>query len=280
MLVQQGSSASATPRPDPAHPGSTPVAARLHWLIWGAEGLGTALLVLGALSAVALSLGSGSPLAGWSQSARLLATGLLVGTCVALIVVSPLGRLSGAHLNPAITLAFWVSRMVLRSDVIGYIGAQLLGALVGGLAFRWLWGGVAFSVGGGVTHPTVSIWVALCLEAGMTALLVVMIFLFVSRERLARWTPLMLVPVLALLIWKGSPYTGTSLNPARSEGPAVAFEDFADLWLYFLGPILGAVTVAGLWRLRGDAFKPKTAKLFHDPDYPCSFRSALAVRER
>jgi len=241
-----------------------PVARRVDWLIWAAEGVGTALLVLGALSATALVLGSGSPLAGWSGSARLLVTGLLVGTCVALLVVSPLGRLSGAHLNPAITLAFWVVRMASGRDVLGYVGAQLVGAVAGGLTFRSLWGRVALSVGGGVTHPSVAIWEALCLEAGMTALLVVMIFLFVSRERLARWTPLMLVGVLAVLIWKGSPYTGTSLNPARSEGPAVAFADFADLWLYFLGPILGALTVAAAWRQRAHTAQPKTAKLFDD----------------
>jgi len=98
-------------------------------------------------------LGSGSPLAGWSESPRLLVTGLLVGTCVALLALSPLGRLSGAHLNPVVTLAFWGVRMVSGRDVIGYVGAQLLGALAGGLTFRWLWGGVALSVGGGVTHP-------------------------------------------------------------------------------------------------------------------------------
>jgi len=257
-----------------------PVALRLNWLIWAAEGAGTALLVLGALSAIALVLGSGSPLAGWSGSARLLLTGLLVGTCVALLVISPLGRLSGAHLNPAVTLAFWVVRMASGRDLIGYVGAQLVGALAGALTFRWLWGGVALSVGGGVTHPTVAIWSALCLEAGMTALLVAMIFVFVSHERLARWTPLMLVPVLAVLIWKGSPYTGTSLNPARSEGPAVAFADFADLWLYFLGPILGALAVAVTWRQRDHAVQPKTAKLFHDSRYPCSLRSTLEVTDR
>ncbi|HME02140.1 MAG TPA: aquaporin [Solirubrobacteraceae bacterium] len=255
------------------------VARRQRRLIWAAEGAGTALLVLGALSAIALVLGSASPLAGWSGSARLLLTGLLVGICVALLVVSPLGRLSGAHLNPAVTLAFWVVRMVSGRDLIGYVAAQLLGALAGALAFRWLWGGVALSVNGGVTHPSVALWEALCLEAGMTALLVVMIFLFVSRERLARLTPLMLVPVLAVLIWKGSPYTGTSLNPARSEGPAIAFGNFADLWLYFLGPILGALTVAAAWRHRDHAAQPKTAKLFHDPRYPCSLRSELAVKE-
>jgi aquaporin Z len=237
------------------------VSRRLHWLIWCAEGAGTAVLVLGALSAVALALGRGSLLAGWSQSPRLLVTGLLVGTIVALLVVSPVGRLSGAHLNPAVTLAFWVVRMTSRKDAIGYVAAQLLGALAGGLMFRWLWGGVALSVGGGVTHPTVSSGAALGLEAGMTALLVGMIFVFVSRARLARWTPVMLVPVLAVLIWRGSPYTGTSLNPARSEGPAVAFADVADLWLYLLGPILGALSVAVAWRKLDRAAQPKTAKL-------------------
>ena len=114
----------------------------------------------------------------------------------------------------------------------------------------------------------------------MTALLVAMIFVFVSRERLAPLTPLMLVAVLAVLIWKGSPYTGTSLNPARSEGPAVVFADFADLWLYFLGPILGALAVAVAWRRCDRVSRPKTAKLFHDPHYPCSLKSELATTAR
>jgi aquaporin Z len=252
----------------------------LHWRCWGAEAAGTALLVVGALSAVALVLGEGSPLSGWSSSARLLVTGLLVGVCVALIASSPLGRLSGAHINPAVTLGFWVLRMVRGRDVVGYVAAQATGALVGGLAFRWSWGGVARSVGGGVTHPTVATGVAIGIEAGMTAILMAMILVFVARERLARWTPVMLIALLALLIWKGSGYTGTSLNPARSAGPAVAFGDLADLWLYLLGPILGALAVALLWRLALPSLRPKTAKLFHDPSYACALRSELPVSAR
>lgn len=271
MLVHRDASGSAVAVPPAAR---TEQRRELHWLIWGAESTGTALLVLGALSAVALALGSGSPLAGWSESPRLLVTGLLVGTCVALLAVSPLGRLSGAHLNPAITLGFWVLRMVPGRELIGYVLAQLIGALAGAFAFRFLWGGVAHSVGDGVTHPTVPIGVAVVVEAGMTAILVAMIFIFVSHARLARWTPLMLIPVLAVLIWRGSPYTGTSLNPARSEGPAIAFGDLADLWLYFVGPISGALAVALAWRRR-DPAHPKTAKLFHDPNYACSLGSEL-----
>jgi Major intrinsic protein len=123
---------------------------------WGAEAVGTAVLVLGALSAVAFVLGEGSPLAELPMSLRLAITGVLVGVCVALIAVSPLGRLSGAHINPAVTLRFWIVRMVPLRDLVGYIGAQLAGAVVGAYLFRWSWGHVALSVAGGVTHPSVS----------------------------------------------------------------------------------------------------------------------------
>jgi aquaporin Z len=235
------------------------------------------LLVLGALSAVALVLGDGSPVDGIlsSESLRLLVTGLLVGGCVSLIVVSPLGRLSGAHLNPAVTLAFSVLGRVSGHDVVGYLLAQLVGALGGALAFRLLWGSVADSVDGGVTHPLVATPAAIGIEVGMTALLIAMILLFVSRERLTRWVPLMLWPLIGALVWRGSPYTGTSLNPARSAGPAVAFSDFADLWLYLLAPTAGALAVALLWRQGRPSTLPKTAKLFHDARYPSSLGCEL-----
>jgi aquaporin Z len=190
-------------------------------------------------------------------------------------VISPLGRLSGAHINPAVTLAFRIVGRVSGHDVVGYLVAQLVGALAGALVFRLLWGSVARSVDGGVTHPTFPTLGAIAIEAGMTALLVALIFVFVSRERLARWTPLMLWPLIGLLVWRGSEYTGTSLNPARSAGPALAFSDFADLWLYLLAPLLGAVAVAALWRRRHPRAWPMTAKLFHDPRYPCSLGSRL-----
>lgn len=206
---------------------------------------------------------------------RLLLTGVLVGGCVSLIVISPLGRLSGAHINPAVTLAFRIVGRVSGHDLFGYLFAQLLGAAAGALVFRLLWGSVALSVDGGVTHPAVSTLGAVAIEAGMTALLVALIFVFVSRERLARWTPLMLWPLIGVLVWQGSEYTGTSLNPARSAGPALAFSDFADLWLYMVAPAGGALAVAALWRRRHPRAWPMTAKLFNDPRYPCSLGSSL-----
>jgi aquaporin Z len=258
-------------------PSQRPADHGFHWLIWMAELGGTGVLVLGALSAAALNLAPGSPVAEAipSASLRLLTTGLMVGAIVTGIAVSPLGKLSGAHINPAITAAFAVSGQMAAHDVIGYLVAQVTGALAGALAFRALWGSTAHSVGGGVTHPSISTPLALGLEAGMTALLVAVIFYFLSRERLARWTPMVICPVLALIIWKVAPYTGASLNPARSAGPAVIFGDLSDLWLYCVAPVAGALAVAMLWRGCLPSARPVTAKLFHDPRYPCSLASEL-----
>ena len=210
--------------------------------VFMAELLGTALFVLGALSAVALvrNVGEG----------RLALTGALVATVVSTIAVSPVGRVSGAHLNPALTLAFRALGRVGDRDLAGYASAQLLGAFAGGVAFRALWGRTARAVGGGVTHPAVSTAAAVALEAAMTALLVSVIVACVSSARLARFAPVAIWPVLALLIWLLAPDTGTSLNPARSAGPALAFGDLGDLWVYTLAPTAGALVAALPWLRR------------------------------
>jgi aquaporin Z len=237
-------------------------------------------MVLAIVLAAGLALGAGSPVAEAlpGRGARFLVLGAIVAPCVALIAISPLGRLSGAHINPAVTLGFWVLGRVGLPDLAGYVAAQLLGGLVGAIAGRLLLPSrIEESIGGAVTHPTVPVPAAIALEAGMTALLLVFVLGFVSSERLARWTPLALIPLLTGLIWLGSPWTGASLNPARSEGPAVAFGDLLDLWLYIVAPALGALVVAALWRLRDGSAHPKTAKLFHDPRYPCVFASELPV---
>lgn len=231
---------------------------------WAAEAAGTGLLMLGGLSAIAVVLGAGSFVhdALPSQGVRLLSVGLLFASCVAAIAVSPLGRVSGAHLNPAVTVAFRVMGGIAWRDVAGYVAAQLAGATVGALAFRAVWGSLALSVDGGITRPAVAVWLALLLEAAMTAALVATIFAFGARERLMRWTPLAIVPVITVLVWAAAPYTGTSLNPARSEGPAVAFGRLGDLWLYLVAPTAGAVALASVWRLAGRERCPKTVKLY------------------
>ncbi len=228
----------------PAQPG-------FHWRIWAAEAAGTALLVLAIVAAASLALGQGSPVADAlpGRGARFLVLGVLVAPAVALIAVSPLGKLSGAHINPAVTLGFWAVGRLSPWDVAGYVSAQLAGGFAGALAGRAILPAqTANSIGGAVTHPSVSTVAAIALEAGMTAALLALIFAFVSSERRARWTPLAIVPLLTAIIWLGSPWTGASLNPARSEGPALAFGDVSDLWIYLTSPCGAALAVGLIWR--------------------------------
>jgi len=117
----------------------------------------------------------------------------------------------------------------------------------------------------------------LLVEAAMTALLVLVILLMTSG-RAARWTPLVLWPLIAALVWQGAPYSGTSLNPARSLGPALLAPQLRPYWIYVVGPLAGgalAVAAFGLWPKR----RVLTPKLFHDPAYPSTMASSLPVAQ-
>ncbi|MHB8611974.1 MAG: MIP/aquaporin family protein [Candidatus Dormibacteraceae bacterium] len=245
----------------------------MHWREWLAELAGTAMLMVGGLGAVTLDFGSHSPVAPLlpSHSARLLLTGALFAGTGSLIAISPLGRLSGAHLNPAVSLAFWLSQKMHHHDIAAYVLAQCVGASLGVMVLGLAWPDFA-SVGYGVTRPGLSIAPveALVIEAGMASLLVLTILLFVSSMRTAHWTPLAVWLVVTLLVWQGAPLTGTSLNPARSLGPALAARDFRDLWIYIVGPTVGSI-LATVIVVGGAHLRPATAKLFHDPKYRSIF---------
>jgi aquaporin Z len=261
---------SRSPAPQPAHTG-------FHWRIWAAEGTATFVLIFGGLSVVCLAFGGGSPVPALlpSYGARLLLTGLLFSGLNSLLAVSPLGRLSGAHLNPAVTLAFRALHRLSDHDLAGYVTAQVVGAIAGAAALDATWGSVAASIDGGATVPSVSLAPAFALETAMTGLLLAVIVVFVSSLRLARWTPLAIWPVIAGLVWAGGRYTGTSLNPVRSAAPALVFGNLDSLWLYLVAPTLGALAVAVAWQRLGTMPQPKTAKLFHDPRYACSLASEM-----
>lgn len=238
------------------------------------------LLLVGGLSAVCLDFGRGSWIAThvMSVSLRLLITGALFAGTGSLVAVSPLGRRSGAHLNPAVTLAFWITGHVHPHDLAGYWAAQLAGAVAGAGLVRVLWGGVAGSVRFGTTHPAGGLGQggALGVEFLMTALLLTVILGFVSSRSLMQWTPVATWLLVTVLVWQGAAHTGTSLNPARSAGPAAVGLDFSDLWIYVVGPLLAAVTVALSVRLL-PRWRPLTARMFNDVRYPTTMGSMVAV---
>ncbi|MHB8618168.1 MAG: MIP/aquaporin family protein [Chloroflexota bacterium] len=249
----------------------------LHFAEWSCELAGTAILLLGGLSAVTLDFGRGSPMPGLvpSGSLRLLLTGALFAATGSLVAISPLGRCSGAHLNPAVTVGFWLTRHVHAHDLAGYLVAQFLGALLGTALLTIIWGPMAASIHDGLTQPRPGLGdaAAVGIEALMTALLLLTIFAFVARAKTMHWTPLAVWAVVTLLVWKGAPLTGTSLNPARSLGPAAVTLTFTSLWVYFVGPVAGAMLAAFLVHLYPHTLRPVTAKLFHDVRYPSVFKT-------
>lgn len=262
----------------PAH--AQPPVAGWHWTEWACELVGTMVLIFGGLSAVTFDFMPHSPLAALVPSRywRFLVTGILFASTGALVTVSPLGRRSGAHLNPAVSLAFFTQGHLHRADLAGYVVSQSAGALVGAALVRWWWGHAATSLHDGLTvpGPGVSPWEAAAIEAAMTGCLVLVIFFFVSSPRTARWTPLAVLVTIAVLVWQAAPLTGTSLNPARSLGPAVVTGDFRAYWVYVVGPLSGALAATALWL--AVPRRTLTAKLFHDPAYRSIFRSMIPAR--
>ncbi len=197
-----------------------------------AEFLGTFLLVAGGCAAAAVNFRMPGVLGGHVGIA--VAWGLIVA-----MVIFAIGHLSGAHINPAITLAFAGGRHFPWREVIPYWVAQITGAMCGALAIAGLFG---TDSGLSLTQPhTVGNGTAVVIEVAITAILMLVVMAVATDTRaqgaLAAVAIGTTVTVLGLVM---GPITGASMNPARSIGPAVATGDFTVLWIYIVGPILGA----------------------------------------
>jgi aquaporin Z len=251
---------------------------RFHWAEYAAEGFGTGVLVFVGLSAVVFCSAKGLPMEQWipDASLRRLLTGMLFSGTGSLIAISPLGKLSGAHISPSVSLAFWLQGKMHRLDFLGYVVAQCCGAIAGAFLLTAFWGSYAASVNNGMTLPSESygLGTAFFAEVSLTFLLVLLIFGFVSYSRLLRWTPLMTWVVVGLMVWLESPISGTSLNSARSLGPAFVSGRWTDQWIYMVAPPLGAAIAVVIFRFfERDVL---TGKLFHVPHYRSIFKNVKA----
>lgn len=186
-----------------------------------------------------------------------LGISLAFGLVVTMIVAST-GHLSGAHVNPAVTIGFWSVRRFPGREVAPYIIAQCIGAIAASMVLGWLLGPVG---GYGETLPHLSIVRAFVIEMGYTGALGFVIMGVATDERTR---PAIAPFVVGATVFAGAlvtgPFTGGSFNPARTLGPAVAGGDWTAHWLYWVAPILGAVLGMHLYESLRGAGAPETPR--------------------
>jgi aquaporin Z len=181
---------------------------------------------------------------------KALAPGMMV-----MGIIFFMGTISGAHLNPVVTLAFAVRGNFPWLRVPGYIVAQLVGAILASLVLQWMYGNVI----AGATEPTpdVSLWVAMLTEAVLTLGLVSVILGTASGARNVGINGAIAVGAYIGLVsvW-GAPVSGASMNPTRSFAPMLVGADLTNYWIYLVGPLVGAMVAVGFeYILRGRATK-------------------------
>lgn len=191
-----------------------------------AELLGTFVLV---------AVGSMSIL---SSDGNLLFIGFGFGLAL-LAAIYVFGDRSGAHFNPAVTLAMMMRKDTSPSDLVGYLIAQVAGALLAaGLVF-YVAGQWAVEATITRVSPELDVIPAIIVEAILTAIFVMVILRTTARHQKA--APLAISLALVAVHLAAIPVTGASVNPARSLGPAIVAGDFTDIWIYIVGPGIGAV---------------------------------------
>ena len=225
-----------------------------------AEAIGTFCLVFAGTGAVVVDAVADGPIGHGGVAA---AFGLVVA-----IMIFAIGHLSGAHLNPAVTAAFAAGRHFPPGEVAPYIGAQVVGAVLASLALRGLFG---LAGGLGATHPDhVSDVAALILEAGLTAVLMIVILAVATDTRaVGSLAALAIGGTIALEALVMGPITGASMNPARSLAPALVAGDGTDLWIYLIGPTVGAligVVIYAVLRATPDADRAAPAALIEQEE--------------
>jgi aquaporin NIP len=175
----------------------------------------------------------------------------LVFGLVIMVMVDATGHLSGAHINPAVTLAFTLSRHFPPREALAYVGAQCAGAIVASFVLLAIWPAQPAQLG--ATTPSVGVGSALVYEAVLSAILMFVIMAVATDTRATGAAAAIAIGgTIGLDALVGGPVTGASMNPARSLGPALAAWEWRDFWIYVVGPI-GGTMLGGLTyqRVRG-----------------------------
>ncbi|MCB2378447.1 aquaporin [Hymenobacter sp. BT635] len=218
---------------------------RRHWPHYVAEAAGIGFFMLCGTLLTILFEHPASPvqqaLAG-QELLRRAGIGLGMGLVIVVLVYNPWGKKSGAHINPAVTIAFWQLGKIRWADACWYMLAQLAGALLIGQLLK-------LALGAAFAHPAINYLVtepkpehgqlvAFGAEFVISFILMLVMLLALHHERLRKSTGWLIGALLLLYITFESPLSSMSLNPARTLGSAVAAQSYAGLWLYWVAPIV------------------------------------------
>jgi MIP family channel proteins len=205
-----------------------------------AEGLGTFGLVFAGCGAIMIDTIS-------HGAVTHVGVGLVFGLMITVMIYA-FGHISGAHFNPAVTLAFVVARHFPVRRLVGYWTVQLLGAVLAALCLRLLLGDVA-SLGTTLPTGTGGSWQSFGLETLLTFFLMLVIMAMATDTRaVGQAAALAIGATVALEALFAGPICGASMNPARSLGPALVSWTLTAQWIYILGPMLGAVAGSLMYR--------------------------------
>ena len=201
-----------------------------------AEGVAAFTLVFAGCGAIVTD-------AHYGGSLRAVGIALAFGLVI-MVMVYATGHLSGAHINPAVTIAFTLTRHFPAREALAYVGAQLTGATLASLVLLAIWPSQPADLG--ATMPTVGAGSAFAYELVMTAFLMFVIMAVATDTRaVGAAAAIAIGGTIGLDALFGGPVTGASMNPARSFGPALVSGEWHDFWIYAAGPVAGAA-IGGL----------------------------------
>jgi aquaporin NIP len=208
-----------------------------------AEVFGTALLVF---------FGPGSAVISGYQGGAITLEGIAASNgIIVMALIYSVGHVSGAHFNPAVTIAFSLFRHFHPRDILPYIGAQAMGAILGATL---LWALFGDAIDNGVTGPSGTDAQTFGMEIVLTfALMFVITAVATDARAVGQAAAIAIGATVFIDVLIGGPISGGSMNPARSIGPAIVAGELSDYWIYLFAPIIGAALGALAYTLvRGD----------------------------
>lgn len=191
--------------------------------------------------------GCGSMVTLHGQSGAHFMVNVVFGLTVAASIYA-LGHISAAHFNPAVTVGFAVAKKFAWKDVVPYVSAQFVGGLLASFLHSVLLGGSARTASFGATLPSGLAWISVVVEVVLTFFLMLVIISVATDERAHPAIPGLAIGMAVTLCGLfGGPISGCSMNPARSLAPAVFAGELDSVWIYFVGPVLGAILAVSLY---------------------------------